>query len=267
MKTISTLIIFLLISLNLFSQKIEYSIEAGGNYNISTNYINNSTGKLGFHLSNKFTFPLNKHFSLKTGLGLDQLNSNLNHRTAGMVYFSGTNMTTFYNDRQPFIIPNSVIVVYDENGEVIGYEENLNPLILNPDTTNYNYPISSNYNLFLLNIPLQIQINFFKNRLLLTTGFSASTIIYAKNTMKFINGESIEYNANDDFRNVFFNLNIGLDFKIFKNIYAGIYYERSSNIVKSKNQFIDPEATYFGYGTNLSKTNLNNISINLSYKF
>ncbi len=52
-------------------------------------------------------------------------------RTAEMTYFSGTNLFTTYNDRQPFIIPNSVIEKYDAAGNFIGYEENTNPIINN----------------------------------------------------------------------------------------------------------------------------------------
>jgi hypothetical protein len=45
-------------------------------------------------------------------------------RTAEMTYFSGTNHQTTFNDRQPFVIPNSVVEVKDVSGNVIGYEEN-----------------------------------------------------------------------------------------------------------------------------------------------
>jgi len=45
-------------------------------------------------------------------------------RTADMTYFSGTNKVTLYNDRQPFIVPNSVIEILDANQNVVGYQEN-----------------------------------------------------------------------------------------------------------------------------------------------
>ncbi len=216
MKTISILIVFLLISLNLFSQKVQYSIEAGGNYNISSNNtMFNSVGEFGFNLGNKFTIPLNKHFSIKTGFGLNQLKGNINSDIFDFPYFS------------------------------------------------------LNYNLLSLNIPLQLQINFLKKRLLLTTGFSASTIIYAKSEARLDDGSYIEYNAKDDFKNFFLNMNIGIEYKIQKNTYLGIFYERSNNIIKNQNLFIDlnPQVTYGGDLEKNSNTYLNNLSLNLSYKF
>ena len=50
-------------------------------------------------------------------------------RTAGMVYFTGTTPITLYNDRQPFIVPNSVVQVgQDANGDPI-YVENTRPVL------------------------------------------------------------------------------------------------------------------------------------------
>ncbi len=51
-------------------------------------------------------------------------------RTAEMTHFSGTTPESTYNDRQPFIIPNTVIEVL-EDGEVVGYQENATPIINN----------------------------------------------------------------------------------------------------------------------------------------
>jgi TonB-linked SusC/RagA family outer membrane protein len=45
-------------------------------------------------------------------------------RTKEMMYFAGTAPATTYNDRQPFIIPNSVQAIYGPNGEITGYTEN-----------------------------------------------------------------------------------------------------------------------------------------------
>jgi hypothetical protein len=57
-------------------------------------------------------------------------------RTADMAYFTGNTAVTLYNDRQAFIIPNSVVRVY-ENGEVIGYEENTIPISNNLPNGSY----------------------------------------------------------------------------------------------------------------------------------
>ena len=45
-------------------------------------------------------------------------------RTKEIMYFAGTAPATTYNDRQPFIIPNSVQAIYDANGAITGYTEN-----------------------------------------------------------------------------------------------------------------------------------------------
>jgi len=47
-------------------------------------------------------------------------------RTIGMTYFTGISPVTLYNDRQPFIIPNSVVEI--EKDGVITYEENTIPV-------------------------------------------------------------------------------------------------------------------------------------------
>ena len=53
----------------------------------------------------------------------------MHSRTAGMVYFTGTTPTTLYNDRNPFIVPNSVMQTgIDSEGNPI-YVENTRPVI------------------------------------------------------------------------------------------------------------------------------------------
>ena len=53
----------------------------------------------------------------------------MHSRTVGMVYFTGTTPITLYNDRQPFIVPNSVMKIgEDENGDPI-YVENTRPVL------------------------------------------------------------------------------------------------------------------------------------------
>lgn len=49
-------------------------------------------------------------------------------RTASLMSFSGTATTTTFNERQPFIIPNSVIEVTDATTGKITYEENTTPI-------------------------------------------------------------------------------------------------------------------------------------------
>jgi hypothetical protein len=50
-------------------------------------------------------------------------------RTATLVYFAGTTPATIYNDRKPFVIPNSVVQVVDTDGNPTGeYAENTAPI-------------------------------------------------------------------------------------------------------------------------------------------
>jgi hypothetical protein len=49
-------------------------------------------------------------------------------RTKEIMYFAGTAPATTFNDRQPFIIPNSVQAIYDNTGNIIGYQENTVPI-------------------------------------------------------------------------------------------------------------------------------------------
>lgn len=49
-------------------------------------------------------------------------------RTKDITYFTGNAIQTAYNNRNPFIVPNSVQQVLDENDNVIGYTENTTPL-------------------------------------------------------------------------------------------------------------------------------------------
>lgn len=49
-------------------------------------------------------------------------------RTKDILYFTGNSIETTYNDRQPFVVPNSVVEVLDAEGNVIGYEENTIPV-------------------------------------------------------------------------------------------------------------------------------------------
>jgi len=58
--------------------------------------------------------------------------------TKEMMYFTGTAPATTYNDRQPFVVPNSVQAVRDANGNITGYIENNIP-ISHENNTLYEY--------------------------------------------------------------------------------------------------------------------------------
>jgi hypothetical protein len=85
-----------------------------------------------------FIMGLNNVFTVKNwrlGFTLDYRKGGLMFsHTAGLSYFTGNAWGTQYNDRRPFIIPNSVVQTgTDAQGKPV-YAENTNPI----DVTNYN---------------------------------------------------------------------------------------------------------------------------------
>jgi hypothetical protein len=71
-------------------------------------------------LTNTFAY---KGFSL--GLSLDWRKGGVFYSgTADLLNFVGADPKTTYNDRKPFIIPNSVLEITDADGNVTGYREN-----------------------------------------------------------------------------------------------------------------------------------------------
>ena len=51
-------------------------------------------------------------------------------RTKNLMQFTGNGEATTYNDRNPFVIPNSVVATYDENDVFTGYVENSTPIYM-----------------------------------------------------------------------------------------------------------------------------------------
>ncbi|HTJ13844.1 MAG TPA: SusC/RagA family TonB-linked outer membrane protein [Dinghuibacter sp.] len=71
-------------------------------------------------LSNTFTY---KDFSLSGSLDF-RYGGVMYSETADLSMFVGNSVVTTYNDRRPFIIPNSVNALTDASGKVTGYQEN-----------------------------------------------------------------------------------------------------------------------------------------------
>src|SRR5690606_31414435 len=63
--------------------------------------------------------------------------------TNRLLNFTGNSIASTFNDRNPFIIPNSVNAVLDPDGNVIGYEENTTPVSF-ANVTNYYGNTTSN---------------------------------------------------------------------------------------------------------------------------
>ncbi len=79
---------------------------------------------------NSFTY---KNVSLRFSIDIRQ-GGMMYSRTKEMMYFAGTAPETTFNDRNPFIIPNSVQQVLDASGNVTGYIENTVPISHNNQT-------------------------------------------------------------------------------------------------------------------------------------
>jgi len=239
MKSIQVIIILVLFSINLSAQTVSYSVDAGTNYSFFSlskfqsldNSTVNSSGKFGFHFSNNFTFTVNEYLAIKTGLGFSSINSD--YRFIRGV--SDTQISLF-----PSGSGNNQIVLYDD------YDFFTNPVkvIGNPY-----------YQIYQLNTPMQIRLALFKEKLLLFSGVSMSTIIQAKLSYDTEPGKR-SYKAEDDLDIVYFNANFGVEYNLLKKLYAGIFYEYNlTNIVNER----------FAYDS--SKIHLHSLSLNLSYKF
>ena len=85
--------------------------------NTNYNWIGGVTNRLSYK-----GISLSGTFDVRDGGGLYS-------RTATLVYFAGTTPPTLYNDRKPFVIPNSVVQIVDNDGNPTGeYAENTTPI-------------------------------------------------------------------------------------------------------------------------------------------
>ncbi len=252
----------LFLALNNFAQKAEYTINAGANYNFFTmksvnqenqqNFSSNSDytyftistyeieiesdGATGFFIDNAFLFPVNKHIYFKTGFGISINNVDI---------ITKTKSTYQNNSVYPFFVDTTHIIVVDTN-RIVPYTNE--------------YVTGKDYNIFLLNIPIQIQVKLLKEKLNLDGGLLISAVMQAKNTFSTNTG-SYTHIATNNFENMFFSVHLGVSYNIFDNIYAGVKYDYSvTDVFKSSNSQLN-------YSQNYYKTHLNNVSLNLSYKF
>jgi TonB-linked SusC/RagA family outer membrane protein len=89
-------------------------------------------------LTNSFRY---KSFSL--GFTLDYQKGGVFYSgTADLLNFVGADVKSTYNDRRPFIVPNSVQKITDANGNFLRYEENTTP-ILEGKIDDYYYPTTN----------------------------------------------------------------------------------------------------------------------------
>ena len=113
----------------------QYVVDADGRYKtVENQYLGDGQRDFAMGLQNVLNyknFTLNFAFDWKQG-GLMYSN------TKRLSHFVGNGIETTYNDRNPFIIPNSVQEVTDTNGNVTGYTENTTPITYAGITDFYN---------------------------------------------------------------------------------------------------------------------------------
>ena len=260
MKTLSIFTVLLLISLSLYSQKTSYSIETGANYSFFTNSYETGTqevqmvpygmisekeisskGKTGFFLNNNFSFPVNKFIAFKTGFGFS---------------LNNVDLTTTINYSWEYSIDTPFVIFIDTSST--------GPYYISE------FKNKANYNIFQIRIPMQLQFSFFNEKLLIASGISISALIQAKNTPETNTINRYTYIANNDFENIFMNLNFGVEYNLFNNVYLGVQYEYSvTDLMKGDINPYNQTQSYYttNYAKIYNKIHLNSISLNLSYKF
>jgi len=137
-------------------------------------------------------------------------------RTADMTYYTGNTPYTTYNDRQPFIIPNSVVEIIS-NGEVQGYEENTIPVSNNIPNGGY----GSN------------MINYWQNG-----GTELWGAFLIPRTYLKLRDVSLSYNLPEKWVHKVYNGSLNLS----------LYGQNLFIWTAEENRFIDPETTSFGSG-------------------
>lgn len=182
-----------------------------------------------------------KNISISASLDIRQ-GGLMYSRTAEMTYFSGTNLESTYNDRQPFIVPNSVVEVI-ENDVVVGYEENVIPVINNVPTS---------------------------------SGLGSNMHEYFGNGMDELNSKMVIDKSFIKLRDL--SLSYMLPKKAFSKIgisspVLSIYGRNLFIWTPSSNRFIDPEATSFGndltadYGEYGNTPSIRSIGGSLKFSF
>lgn len=158
-----------------------------------------------------YNMSLNNTFSYK-GLSLSflfdyQKGGYMWSYTSDITFWSGNNEQSITNDRRPWVVPNSVVEVFDANGKVIGYEENSTPILNNWHeyySSNTNKPIERIRMVEKTYLKLrELSLNYsIKQSLVDKIGFlaSASISLYGKNLFlwtpagnSFIDPESSTY--------------------------------------------------------------------------
>lgn len=114
----------------------QYVVNDLGFYKVTEDEQNIGTSQRDFVMG--FTSKLSyKNLSLFVGVDWKQ-GGEMYSYTRRLSEFTGNGITTTFNNRNTFIIPNSVTEVVDGNGVVTGYEENTTPVSMTSQTDFYN---------------------------------------------------------------------------------------------------------------------------------
>jgi len=128
--------------------------------------------------------------------------------TSNITFWSGSNEQSITNDRRPWVIPNSVVEVYDDKGKVIGYEENTTPIL-----NNWHEYFSSN-----TNKPIE------RNRMVEKTYIKLREL-----SLNYVLSKSLIEKT-----------------KIFSSVSVSLYGKNLLLWTPADNSFIDPESSTFG---------------------
>jgi len=196
--------------------------------NPNLQYVGDVNNKYAMGITNTFTY---KSISLSFLLDIRQ-GGLMYSNTKSLNYFVGNAIQTVYNGRNPFVVPNSVNAIKDNNGKITSYVENSTPITPNNmweyfqngcDQLNQEFLIDRSYvklrslslsydlpNLWMTALHLQgIRVSFVGNNLLLWTPKDNTFI--DPDMSSFGNdllGKFGEYSANPSARTYGFNIKV-----------------------------------------------------------
>ncbi len=249
------IITLLALSFNSFGQKLKFSVSSGVNTNffgvveetekVSTsgttgyvfvNYNSRDTEfeskpKLGFFIDGSLSYSFNNYFSVETGIGIS---------SNPMKLISIDEIT--YAD-----------IEFGENDMII---ENW---VIRTDE----YCKDIEFNNFLLNIPLCVNLELLNQRIIISAGTEISKVLSSYKHIK-TDYETEILDFKKDLKSFIWNMKFGVKFKLYKRLFLGLDYKRSINKINKDNFFTYStfDSEFIHKHTNLK---LNTFSLNLTY--
>ena len=101
----------------------------------------------GYNMNHKWTGGLTTSisaygFTLSAALDV-RYGGHMFSRTKNLMQFTGNGVVTTYNDRKPFVIPNSARAIRDNNGNIVSYVENTTPVKMSDSSYQTYFNVSS----------------------------------------------------------------------------------------------------------------------------